>query len=574
VLDSGKAAQLAELLYKTFRGREDVYAVQTSAGFRPTERPLCAGDLVRHVRGEACYGFYLMRPGDRVLCSALDFDGRHEADWRYRASDVDDALRRERVPHLMEVSQSGNGAHVWVTFADPVEASRVRRWWADVLQATGVACREIFPRQDTVANLGNLLRYPLFNQSRFVDSDWVEVDALEALCASRPIDPTLLPQPDPPRLTTVANGLPESVVTALREPSVAARWDGDSSGLADRSRSAVAYSLVIGLIRAMVPAWDIDAALRVWGERIGYDKTARQSWRNYTIKRAYDWLRDGGGKAPAPADGPRVVRACDVPVARVRWLWPDRVALGKLTLFPGDPGLGKSFVTLDMAARVTRGESWPDCPGVRQPVGGVVLMSAEDDPADTIRPRLEDADADLARVAIVQGVRRGDRNATFNLRSDLPALEQAIAAMPNCRLVVIDPVSAYLGDTDSHANADVRAVLGPLSELAGRCGAAFVCVSHLNKSRDGPAMYRATGSMAFVAAARSAWMFTRDPDDPSRRRCFMLNIKSNLSRPPPGLAYALVDKSQGHPVVAWERELVHVTADEATAYRPPKRDNG
>jgi hypothetical protein len=69
-------------------------------------------------------------------------------------------------------------------------------------------------------------------------------------------------------------------------------------------------------------------------------------------------------------------------------------------------------------------------------------------------------------------------------------------------------------------------------------------------------------------------MFTRDPDDPSRRRCFMLNIKSNLSRPPPGLAYALVDKSQGHPVVAWERELVHVTADEATAYRPPKRDNG
>lgn len=574
-MGDGSDARLAELLFRLFRGREDVYAVENGAGFRPTRRPLCVGDLIRHVRGETCFGFYLMRPDNRVWCSALDFDGRHEADWRERATDVVDALRRDGVPHLVEVSQSGNGAHVWVLFPEPVEAVRVRRWWADVLKTTGVECREIYPRQDKVDKLGNLLRYPLSNQSHFVAPDWQQVRALDALSGSRTVDPTLLPYVDAPRSMAGRNGLSAAALEALSKPSIAARWDGDGSGLSDGSRSGVAMSLVIGLAAAMVPSDEIDEALRLWGERHGYEKTARESWRRATIKRAYKYLRDGGKPPPGPTGGLNIVRVSDVPAATVQWLWPGRVALGKLTLFAGDPGLGKSFVTLDMAARVTTGCEWPDVPGVRQPVGGVVLLSAEDDPSDTIRPRLEDAGADLSRVAIVRGVRRGDRHDHFSLRQDMPALELAINEMPACRLVVIDPVSAYLGDTDSHANADVRGVLGPLSELAGRCGAAIVCVTHLNKSRDGPVMYRATGSIAFVAAMRSAWLFVRDRDDVTGQRCFMLHQKSNLAKPPPGLAFALTDaERRGHPVVGWEREPVTITAEQAMQWRPPKSDDG
>ncbi|MBI5864556.1 MAG: AAA family ATPase [Planctomycetes bacterium] len=264
---------------------------------------------------------------------------------------------------------------------------------------------------------------------------------------------------------------------------------------------------------------------------------------------------------------PVLVRLSDVHPELVRWLWPGRIALGKLTLLAGDPGLGKSFVTLDLAARVSSGTAWPDLPLLPNPAGDVVLLSAEDDLSDTIRPRLDAAKADANRVVAIQAVRRvlitgQTQEEYFDLTQDLPALEAAIGQQPDCRLVVIDPLTAYLGKTDSHKNAEVRAVLAKLFELAARHKVAMLAVTHLNKASTMPAIYRAMGSLAFVAAARAVWAVVRDDEDETGRRRLFLPVKSNLSPDETGLAYALEPVGQTARV-AWESGAVSVRADDA-----------
>jgi hypothetical protein len=274
---------------------------------------------------------------------------------------------------------------------------------------------------------------------------------------------------------------------------------------------------------------------------------------------------------PEPAEGPVLVSLADVKPEPVSWLWHGRVALGKLTLLVGDPGLGKSFVTLDIAARLSKGRPWPDAPAVPTPVGGAVLLNAEDDPADTIRPRLDAADADLFRIKVLQAVqrkRRDKRGDSFCLQTDIPALEEAIRAVRDCRVVVIDPITAYLGRTDSHNNAEVRGLLAPLTALAAEHDVAVLAVTHLNKSQGGPAIYRAMGSLAFAAAARAVWGIIKDKDDPQRR--LFLPVKNNLGGDAYGLAYSIVPSGSAA-VVAWEPDPVTISADDALANDAGKR---
>jgi KaiC/GvpD/RAD55 family RecA-like ATPase len=260
---------------------------------------------------------------------------------------------------------------------------------------------------------------------------------------------------------------------------------------------------------------------------------------------------------------PGLVLRCfrDIEPKPLRWLWPGRIPLGKLTLFAGDPGLGKSFVTLDVAARVTRGESWPDGAPASCQVGSVIVLSAEDDPSDTIRPRLEAAGANLSKVHVLQAVRRekpdGETSLEhFSLETDLVALQDAVASFGDARLVVIDPISAYLGNTDSHINAKVRGLVSPLADIAAGLDVAVVAVTHLNKSTSS-ALYRACGSIAFIAAARAVWLFGKNPDDPAGR--LMLPGKMNLAPEQMGIAYTLA--SERHvAVVAWGA-AVSVSAD-------------
>lgn len=280
------------------------------------------------------------------------------------------------------------------------------------------------------------------------------------------------------------------------------------------------------------------------------------------------------GKSPKTT--PVTVCLADVHPQPVRWLWPNRIPLGKVTLLVGDPKKGKSVLTLDIAARVTTGAGWPDAPGQRFDPGGVVLLSAEDDLADTIRPRLDAAGADVSRIVSLQAVEHRDSKsgamvkAGFTL-ADLLALEAAIAQTPACRLVVIDPVSAYLAGADSHVNAEVRAALAPLAELAQRTGVAVLLVTHLRKG-EGLAVYRAIGSIAFTAAARAVWAVAQDRDDPTGHRRLLLPVGCNLSADQEtGLAFALRDNVAGVPLVAWEAGAVTISADDALTNEPRQR---
>jgi hypothetical protein len=279
---------------------------------------------------------------------------------------------------------------------------------------------------------------------------------------------------------------------------------------------------------------------------------------------------DGGvdlsGIIAAPTQGEPELVLCplsEVERAELAWLWPGRFPLGKLSLLGGDPGLGKSTVTLDLAARVSRGAGWPDNPLLSQPVGTVVLCSAEDDVADTIAPRLDLAGADDTKVIVIQGVqvrdaRRGTSVRCFSLEHDLPKLEQAMTRYRDIRLIIIDPISAYCGTIDSHRNNEVRALLAPLADLAARYHVAIVAITHLSKGVGGKAIYRAMGSLAFAAAARAVWAIVKDVNDPQRR--LLLPAKLNLAADPDGLAYRI---EEGR--VVWEMEPIRMHADQAFA---------
>jgi hypothetical protein len=261
---------------------------------------------------------------------------------------------------------------------------------------------------------------------------------------------------------------------------------------------------------------------------------------------------------------PVITCLADVKPTPLTWLWEWRIPLGKVTMLVGNPSVGKSFVTLDMASRITTGTAFPDCPHVRNAPGGVVLLSAEDDAADTIVPRLLAAGADLKRIVKLDAIRVNDRERSFNLEADLSALERAIIQVGDCRLVVIDPITAYLGKADGHKNSEIRGLLAPLSALAARHGVAVIGVNHLRKG-EGPAMYRAMGSLAFVAVARAVYCVARDKHDVTGKRRLFLPMKSNLSEDGDGLAYSLDEtfSANGQPVVKWETAPVSISADEA-----------
>lgn len=263
--------------------------------------------------------------------------------------------------------------------------------------------------------------------------------------------------------------------------------------------------------------------------------------------------------ASNPGIVPVTIRLSDVVAETVSWLWPQRFPLGKLSIIAGDPGLGKSFLTCEIAARVTRGAPWPDAATNVAP-SGVIMLNCEDGLADTIRPRLDSHQADTTRVVALQAVRSAsitERQRPFDLSRDLDALEKAIIDMPDCRVVVIDPLSAYLGEIDSHRNDEVRAILAPLCTLAVKYGIAVIGVTHLNKG-SGAAIYRTMGSLAFVAAARSAWCVAGDKSNPSRR--LLLPVKNNLGNDSTGLAFSIVDGR-----IEWEDGPIVTSVDEALA---------
>lgn len=242
----------------------------------------------------------------------------------------------------------------------------------------------------------------------------------------------------------------------------------------------------------------------------------------------------------APAIVPVLVKLDRVTPEDVHWLWPARLPLGRLTGIIGDPGVGKSWLTLAITAAVTRGAPLPGTrPEDAPPPGKVLLLTAEDGLADTVVPRLGEMGADLSRVKVLRAVLDHENERLPSVLTDVPVIEAELAT-GGYVLVIIDPVNAYLGVTlDTHRDAAIRAALAPLAAMAERAAVAVIFVLHLTKAKADRAIYRAQGGIAYIAAARVVHLVGLNPEDEGER--IFAYIKGNLTAEPAALAFTLAE---------------------------------
>jgi hypothetical protein len=218
----------------------------------------------------------------------------------------------------------------------------------------------------------------------------------------------------------------------------------------------------------------------------------------------------------------------DVVVEAVKWFWFPYIAFGKLTLIEGDPGIGKSWLSLALATAASLGHALPGWKKLEALV--VLLLTAEDGPGDTVRPRLDQLGADSSRIYVLVGA------LVFQGRG-LQELEDAIVRT-GARVIVVDPLVAYLGgDVDLHRANETRAVMARLAEIAAKHDCAIVCIRHLTKGSQDKAIYRGLGSIDLTAACRSVLLVGRDPDNPDRGA--LVHIKSNLAKAGPAQSYTV-----------------------------------
>jgi hypothetical protein len=240
----------------------------------------------------------------------------------------------------------------------------------------------------------------------------------------------------------------------------------------------------------------------------------------------------------------------------VVWLWDRFIPAGMLTALDGDPGLGKSTMMLDLAARLSRGDTMPDGSPTSGPAGSIIL-SAEDDPARVIRPRLDAAGADVTRIAMVQFQDPDGAVRELIIQpKDLECLGSAILEY-DARLVIVDPFVAYL-PSEVNANRDqhVRKSLAHLRGLAEKTGAAIVFVRHLRKASADVAMYRGGGSIGIIGASRAGLLVALDPENEDRR--ILAVTKQNLGPKAQSLAFRIVaDPGGRQPRVEWQGESSH-----------------
>jgi len=282
----------------------------------------------------------------------------------------------------------------------------------------------------------------------------------------------------------------------------------------------------------------------------------------------YESLASVLDRCTEPDERPHVVltNGADLTPEPVHWLWRDWLALGKLHILAGAPGQGKTTIALACAATVTIGGRWPD--GSRCHAGNVLIWSGEDDPADTLLPRLLAAGADRSRCYFVSGTRIDGEMQSFDPARDMAALEVQAERIGDVKLIVVDPVvSAVTGD--SHKNTEVRRALQPLVDLSAKLGAALIGITHLSKGGAGgdPAS-RVVGSIAFTAVARVVLLAAKVKTEDGEERRVLARGKSNIGPDDGGFEYS-IEQTEPLPgihasYVAWG-ESVHGTAKELMA---------
>ncbi len=230
----------------------------------------------------------------------------------------------------------------------------------------------------------------------------------------------------------------------------------------------------------------------------------------------------------------------DIETKDVVWLWEDHIPLGEITLLIGDPGTGKSYFSYFLSAQVSRGGSWPDDPDNSIESGKVLILSTDEDPNYAIRPRSDAAGADIKNIVVLEGSRdEKGRIKILNLTNEVHRLEEILKKDKSYRLVIIDPLSDYIGHVDTHKYSDVRWALAPLIPLARKDNIAIVGIMHCNKNVSLQVLYRIMGSMGFASVARSIWIIAKDRSDEENKRRYFSPLKANLAPEQNTLAFYL-----------------------------------
>ncbi|MBL7215217.1 MAG: AAA family ATPase [Phycisphaerae bacterium] len=234
----------------------------------------------------------------------------------------------------------------------------------------------------------------------------------------------------------------------------------------------------------------------------------------------------------------------DVEGKEIQWFWPNRIPSGMLSLLVGNPGVGKSFLTMYICSRVSTGEDWPDAENAMEP-GSVLLFSDEESLEYAIKPRLDAHQADCRKIFAVPHIKKEDGNPdSFTIDEHIQLLREHLEKMPDCRLIIFDPITAYLGAVNANNNAEVRGALIGLQSLAQEKNVTILGINHFSKKAELDAIHRILGSTGFVAAARAVWAVIQESyrDDfegePGR---LLIPVKSNYSIAPTALKFQIVD---------------------------------
>ena len=261
-------------------------------------------------------------------------------------------------------------------------------------------------------------------------------------------------------------------------------------------------------------------------------------------------------KEPSKPETVKIIRMSDVELAPVEWLWKPYLPFGKLSVLQGNPGEGKTYFAMHLAAACTNGKLLPNME--RMEPFNVIYQTAEDGLGDTVKPRLIEAGADLDRVLVID-----DSEVQLTLSDE--RIEKAIVEN-NARLVIIDPIQAYLGaDVDMNRANEVRPIFMRLGQVAQRTGCAILLIGHLNKAAGMQSLQRGLGSIDIAAAVRSVMFIGKLKHDPTMR--ILTHEKSSLAPPGASLAFSLGDEGG----FRWVGEY-DITADEMLSSIEPQRE--
>ena len=286
----------------------------------------------------------------------------------------------------------------------------------------------------------------------------------------------------------------------------------------------------------------------------------RKDWNDVLVHRAEipnrNYFKSIVLKEPSKPETVKIIRMSDVELTPVEWLWKPYLPFGKLSVLQGNPGEGKTYFAMHLAAACTSGKLLPNME--RMEPFNVIYQTAEDGLGDTVKPRLIEAGADLDRVLVID-----DSDVQLTLSDE--RIEKAIIEN-NARLVIIDPIQAYLGaDVDMNRANEVRPIFMWLGQVAQRTGCAILLIGHLNKAAGMQSLQRGLGSIDIAAAVRSVMFIGKLKHDPTMR--ILTHEKSSLAPPGASLAFSLGDEGG----FRWVGEY-DITADEMLSGIEPQRE--